>query len=31
MIVDRYEQEFVWEELLKEYRMLLEEKGIDLK
>ncbi len=27
MIVDRYEQEFVWKELLKEYNRLLEEKG----
>lgn len=29
MIVDRYEQEFVWKELLKEYNRLLETERID--
>jgi hypothetical protein len=28
MIMDRYEQKFVWKELLKEYVRLLDEKGV---
>lgn len=29
MIIDRYEQQYIWEELLKEYKSLLAEKGIE--
>lgn len=29
MIVDKYEQKYVWMELLKEYKRLLEDKGIE--
>lgn len=29
MIVEKYEQKFVWNELLKEYKRLLDEKGIE--
>ncbi len=29
MVIDSYEQKFVWKELLKEYVRLLDEKGIE--